>query len=136
MDMKLYGALCKKIETVASGYDHAAVTGDNTFSVFFTDGSKIDLTIPVPADGEKGDKGDSGMSVEDVAIRNGNLIFIREDGTEFSPIPLPSAAVPVSPDETNWITQRGDGLYVPHGVTKEEFEQTIGDINTVLEVVL
>ena len=43
-----YGLSQSEIKKVASGFDHAERTGDNTFSIFFVDGSKIDLTIPLP----------------------------------------------------------------------------------------
>lgn len=55
-----YGAAKSLAENVASGFDHAQQTGDNTFSMFFKDGSKIDLTIPIPPKGDKGEKGDKG----------------------------------------------------------------------------
>lgn len=50
----------KMAKSFASGFDHATQTSDTTFTIFFKDGSKIDLAIPVPKDGEKGDKGDKG----------------------------------------------------------------------------
>lgn len=49
MDKIVYAALNKQLKSVASGFDHATKTGDNTFSVYFTDGSHVDLTIPIPS---------------------------------------------------------------------------------------
>ena len=61
-----YGLSQSEIKKVASGFDHAERTGDNTFSIFFVDGSKIDLTIPLPKDGEPGAKGDDGIGISKI----------------------------------------------------------------------
>lgn len=41
-----YGAALGEIAKVASGYDHVTKTGDNTFDIYFKDGSKVSVTIP------------------------------------------------------------------------------------------
>ena len=43
-----YGILNSKIKGLASGFDHATKTGDNTFDIYFKDGSHVSLTIPQP----------------------------------------------------------------------------------------
>ncbi len=86
-----------KIRKVASGFDHAVRTGDNTFSIFFIDGSKVDLTIPIPKDGKDGEDGKEGISITDVSIETvsdkKHLFCILSDGRkidagEFSDSPV------------------------------------------------
>lgn len=73
---EVYGALMSEIAKVASGFDHAVRTGDNTFSIFFIDGSKVDLTIPLPKDGE------DGLGIDNVEIdADKHLIVTFTDGT-------------------------------------------------------
>ena len=54
-----YAAALKKIKGVASGYDKAVRTGDNTFTIYFVNGDSVDLTIALPKDG---------VSITDVKI--------------------------------------------------------------------
>ena len=72
--------LNKKIKGVASGFDHATRTGDNTFSIFFIDGTKVDLTIPLPQNGAKGDKGDKGVSVTNAYTQDEHLFIVLDNG--------------------------------------------------------
>lgn len=68
-------------KSIASGFDHATRTGDNTFSIYFIDGSKVDLTIPLPKDGQ------DGISVTGISDKgNGVFTLIFSDGSESDPI--------------------------------------------------
>lgn len=68
-------------KSIASGFDHAVRTGDNTFSIFFIDGSKVDLTIPLPKDGQ------NGISITGVNdLGNGKFTLLFSDGSESDPI--------------------------------------------------
>ena len=59
---KINLALSKKGDkSLASGFKRAVRTGDNTFSIYFTDDSKVDLTIPLPANGKDGKDGKDGV---------------------------------------------------------------------------
>ena len=67
-------------KSIASGFDHATRTGDNTFSIYFIDGSKVDLTIPLPKDG---------VSIENIVLNSDNTITCSmSDGTEKTTDPL------------------------------------------------
>lgn len=67
-------------KSIASGFDHATRTGDNTFSIYFIDGSKVDLTIPLPKDG---------VSIENIVLNSDNTITCSmSDGTEKITDPL------------------------------------------------
>ena len=67
-------------KSIASGFDHAVRTGDNTFSIFFIDGSKLDLTIPLP---------ENGVSIENIVLNSDNTITCSmSDGTEKTTDPL------------------------------------------------
>ena len=68
-------------KSIASGFDHATRTGDNTFSIYFIDGSKVDLTIPLPKDGK--DAVDI-TGVNDLG--NGKFTLLFSDGSESDPI--------------------------------------------------
>ena len=64
-------------KSIASGFDHATRTGDNTFSIYFIDGSKVDLTIPLPSDGQ------DGISVTGISDKgNGIFTLLFSDGSE------------------------------------------------------
>lgn len=64
-------------KSIASGFDHATRTGDNTFSIYFIDGSKVDLTIPLPSDGQ------DGISVTGISDKgNGVFTLLFSDGSE------------------------------------------------------
>lgn len=68
-------------KSIASGFDHATRTGDNTFSIYFIDGSKVDLTIPLPSDGQ------DGISVTGISDKgNGKFTLLFSDGSESDPI--------------------------------------------------
>ena len=68
-------------KSIASGFDHATRTGDNTFSIYFIDGSKVDLTIPLPSDGQ------DGISITGVNdLGNGKFTLLLSDGSESDPI--------------------------------------------------
>ena len=68
-------------KSIASGFDHATRTGDNTFSIYFIDGSKVDLTIPLPKDGQ------NGISITGVNdLGNGKFTLLFSDGSESDPI--------------------------------------------------
>lgn len=68
-------------KSIASGFDHATRTGDNTFSIYFIDGSKVDLTIPLPSDGQ------DGISITGVNdLGNGKFTLLLSDGSETDPI--------------------------------------------------
>lgn len=68
-------------KSIASGFDHATRTGDNTFSIYFIDGSKVDLTIPLPSDGQ------DGISVTGISDKgNGVFTLLFSDGSESDPI--------------------------------------------------
>ena len=68
-------------KSIASGFDHATRTGDNTFSIYFIDGSKVDLTIPLPSDGQ------DGVSVIGISDKgNGKFTLLLSDGSESDPI--------------------------------------------------
>ena len=63
---KINLALSKKSDkSLASGFKRAVRTGDNTFSIYFMDDSKIDLTIPLPANGKDGKDGIDGINGRD-----------------------------------------------------------------------
>ncbi|MCR4803682.1 MAG: hypothetical protein K5895_11900 [Lachnospiraceae bacterium] len=63
---KINLALSKKSDkSLASGFKRAVRTGDNTFSIYFMDDSKIDLTIPLPANGKDGKDGVDGINGRD-----------------------------------------------------------------------
>ena len=67
-------------KSIASGFDHATRTGDNTFSIYFIDGSKVDLTIPLP---------ENGVSIENIVLNSDNTITCSmSDGTEKTTDPL------------------------------------------------
>lgn len=86
-----YGAVSSELKKVASGFDHATRTGDNTFSIYFKDGSKVDLAIPLPQDGERGEDGEDGVSVTDaVKYADGTMAFKLSDGTTTTPFELPT----------------------------------------------
>lgn len=75
-----YALQVKGDKSIASGFDHATRTGDNTFSIFFIDGSKVDLTIPLPKDG---------VSIENIVLNSDNTITCSmSDGTEKTTDPL------------------------------------------------
>ena len=68
-------------KSIASGFDHATRTGDNTFSIYFVDGSKVDLTIPLPSDGQ------DGVSITGISDKgNGIFTLLFSDGSESDPI--------------------------------------------------
>lgn len=68
-------------KSIASGFDHATRTGDNTFSIFFIDGSKVDLTIPLPKDGK------DAVDITDVKdLGNGKFTLVLSDGSETSAV--------------------------------------------------
>ena len=72
-----YALQVKGDKSIASGFDHATRTGDNTFSIYFIDGSKVDLTIPLPSDGQ------DGISITGVNdIGNGKFTLLFSDGSE------------------------------------------------------
>lgn len=74
------------ISGLASGFDHATRTGDNTFSIFFINGSKVDLTIPLPADG---------VSIVDTEkIDDTHFRCVLSDGSKTSPMELPVCTNP------------------------------------------
>jgi ribosomal protein L30E len=74
MDFKLFAISKKDDKSIASGFDHAERTGDNTFSIFFIDGTHVDLRIPLPEDG---------VAIVDVKIdENSHLICTMSDGTK------------------------------------------------------
>ena len=56
-----YGASKKLVASVVSGFNRATRTGNNTFTIFFNDGSQVDLTIPTPRDGVDGQNGRDGV---------------------------------------------------------------------------
>lgn len=56
-----YGASKKLVASVVSGFNRATRTGNNTFTIFFNDGSQVDLTIPTPRDGVDGQDGRDGV---------------------------------------------------------------------------
>ena len=68
-------------KSIASGFDHAIRTDDNTFSIYFIDGSNVDLTIPVPKDGKDGI---DVIGVHDFG--NSKFTLLLSDGTETSSI--------------------------------------------------
>lgn len=71
------GAALKKVKGLASGFDHATRTGDNTFTIYFIDGTSVNLTIPKPLDGK------DGVGITDVKFNaDGHLICTMSDGTE------------------------------------------------------
>lgn len=75
-----YALQVKGDKSIASGFDHATRTGDNTFSIYFIDGSKVDLTIPLPKDG---------VSIENIVLNSDNTITCSmSDGTEKITDPL------------------------------------------------
>ncbi len=82
---------------------------------FFTDGSSVDLTIPLPADGKDGvdgAEGDTGASISGAYFNSdGKMVIQLDDGTELAPVALPSAKVEVSPAADNIIIQKSDGIY-------------------------
>ena len=68
-------------KSIASGFDHATRTGDNTFSIYFIDGSKVDLTIPLPKDGK------DAVDITDVKdLGNGKFTLVLSDGSETSAV--------------------------------------------------
>ena len=153
MDKKVLGISKHDDKSIASGFDHATRTGDNTFSIFFTDGSKVDLTIPLPANGKDGisisnvnldenrhvictmsdgttiDAGElpNPRSISDAKFNSsGKLVIEYDDGTESAPIAMPSASVEVSQLEGNSIEQKSDGMYVPKTDLTNYVEKEIG----------
>lgn len=75
-----YALQIKGDKSIASGFDHATRTGDNTFSIYFIDGSKVDLTIPLP---------ENGVSIENIVLNSDNTITCSmSDGTEKTTDPL------------------------------------------------
>ena len=68
-------------KSIASGFDHATRTSDNTFSIYFIDGSKVDLTIPLPKDGK------DAVDITDVKdLGNGKFTLVLSDGSETSAV--------------------------------------------------
>lgn len=94
-----YGASKNKIESVASGFDHATKTGDNTFSIYFIDGSRIDLTIPLP-------DGVGNLEID----ADGHLICTLTDGTVIDSGELPSASISKLTDVDLSTLNDGDTL--------------------------
>lgn len=95
-------ALAKSdIKKVASGFDHATRTGDNTFSVFFIDGSKIDLTIPIPSNGIDGNDGVSitGYTMVD----DTHLVWNFSDGSQTDLMEIPKQLIEISLQPGNII---------------------------------
>ena len=149
-----YGASKNLTESVASGFDHATRTGDNTFSIYFTDGSSIDLTIPLPEDGKDGE---DGVSVTGIAINSSkHIVCTMSDNTTVDAGAVPeqnisisavsgnilekksdgyyvgSTGVEISADENNAIKTHSDGLYVADLQDKvTSNENHIGDMTTV-----
>ena len=75
-----YALQVKGDKSIASGFDHATRTGDNTFSIYFINGSKVDLTIPLP---------ENGVSIENIVLNSDNTITCSmSDGTEKTTDPL------------------------------------------------
>ena len=109
MDKKVFAISKKDDKSIASGFDHAQRTGNNTFSVYFTDGSKVDLLIPLPADGVDGK---DGVSISDAKIVDDKLVVTLSDGTELAPLEMPATPVKVSKESGNALTEKADGLYV------------------------
>lgn len=78
-----YALAMKKVKGLASGFDHAVRTGDNTFSIFFIDGSKVDLTIPLPQDG---------LSITGLEqVDDNHFRCVLSDGTKTNAIEMPVA---------------------------------------------
>ena len=76
-----YALQVKGDKSIASGFDHATRTGDNTFSIYFIDGSKVDLTIPLPKDGK------DAVDITDVKdLGNGKFTLVLSDGSETSAV--------------------------------------------------
>ena len=111
-----YGLSQSEIKKVASGFDHAERTGDNTFSIFFIDGSQVDLTIPLPSDGKDGENGKDGISIVDTRqTDNTHFVCVLSDGTETQEVQMPSGvsgSVEISKKANNQIKQETDGLFV------------------------
>ena len=77
MDKKLLGISKSDDKSIASGFDHAVRTGDNTFSIYFIDGSHVDLTIPLPDNGKDGEDGKDGIAVIGLVVDKINKQFKR-----------------------------------------------------------
>ena len=76
-----YALQVKGDKSTASGFDHAIRTGDNTFSIYFIDGSTVDLTIPLSKDGK------DAVDITDVKdIGNGKFTLVLSDGSETSAV--------------------------------------------------
>lgn len=123
---KAYGAAQKLVKSTASGFDHAQRTGDNTFSIFFKDGSKIDLTIPIPQ---------NGVSIVDtVDNKDGTFKCKLSDGTFTAAVQIPKQEIEISKEKRNALEQKPDGLYVPESNDELEEDLTatvaIGSVTT------
>lgn len=83
--LQAYALAMKSVKGLASGFDHATRTGDNTFDIFFIDGSSVSLLIPAPKDG---------VGIKDVAMdTNGHLICTMTDNTEIDAGELPGGGI-------------------------------------------
>ena len=82
----VYALAMKGIRGCASGYSRAQRTGDNTFTIFFTNGDKVDLTIALPKDG---------VSVNDVErIDDTHFCLVLSNGTRTTPVEIPVCTNP------------------------------------------
>lgn len=95
MDIVTYALAKKLVNGVQSGLASATVDNTNCSITFnWTNGTSSTLTFPKPADGVKGDKGDTGVSVQNVEIREisgiRHLIVTLDDSTEIDAGVLPN----------------------------------------------
>ena len=68
-------------KSIATSFDHATRTCDNTFSIYFIDRSKVVLTIPLPKDGK------DAVDITDVKdLGNGKFTLVLSDGSETSAV--------------------------------------------------
>lgn len=69
-----YALQAKGDRALASGYDRSVKTGDNTFTIYFTNGDHVDITIQPPKDG---------VSIVGVVVNADNhLICTLSDGSK------------------------------------------------------
>lgn len=136
MDAKqVYGALSKMIEGVASGFDHAERTSDNTFTIFFVDGSSIDLTIPVPSNG--GSSGNTDLSAylkkEDAA----STYVVKETGkslvsnTDISQIGLNKTSIDTLKGSSSVVGSVANQISEAIGKSQKLEKEIVADVPSI-----
>lgn len=107
----------KLVKGVASGFDHAEDTSTSTqtiMTMYFKNGTTLSLAFPRPKDGEKGDNGLDGVSVQDVKIKSvtvgeteeNRLICIMSDGSEIDAGKLPVGSGGTGTDDYEYLTNK------------------------------